>query len=116
MKLLDDYLDLQKQLYEYFEYEPGWAVIPFDDNRDYYWYIHDDSADEVHFAESKENLKKLAANDFDYDIPEIDSSDYYSDEVYKVYRGEDYTMIHVDTHTDGNKFLAIFDNKKRVLG
>ncbi len=31
-----------------------------------------------------------------------------------VYRGQDYTMISVDTHVDGNKFLQIFDNKKEV--
>lgn len=29
-----------------------------------------------------------------------------------VYRGEMYTMIVVDTQTDGNKFLRIFDNAK----
>jgi hypothetical protein len=45
----------------------------------------------------------------------------YCDEVYTqrhlpkwVYRGVEFTMICVDTHTDGNKFLAIYDNAKEV--
>lgn len=45
----------------------------------------------------------------------------YSNEIYTqrflpkwVYRGKDYTMICVDTHTDGNKFLQIFDNSKEI--
>ena len=45
--------------------------------------------------------------------------DGYSDEIYTqqslkkwVYRADDYTMVCVDTHTDGNQFLRIFDNAK----
>jgi hypothetical protein len=31
-----------------------------------------------------------------------------------VYRGAEYTMVCVDTRTDGNKFLMVFDNKKEI--
>lgn len=31
-----------------------------------------------------------------------------------VYEGLEFTMVVVDTHIDGNKFLAVYDNKKRV--
>jgi hypothetical protein len=45
---------------------------------------------------------------------------YYENVVYTqrflrkwVYESDDYTMIVVDTMTDGNKFLKVFDNEKR---
>lgn len=46
---------------------------------------------------------------------------YYVDEIYAqrfyekwVYRGNEFTMIFVDTHMDGNKFFAVFSNDKEV--
>lgn len=52
---------------------------------------------------------------------ESEEGDYYEHEIYTqrflpkwVYRGEDYTMICVDTRVDGNKFLQVFDNKKEI--
>jgi hypothetical protein len=48
---------------------------------------------------------------------ESEDGDYYENEIYTqrhlpkwVYRGADYTMVVVDTHTDGNKFLQVFAN------
>lgn len=40
----------------------------------------------------------------------------YSHEIInnEVYKKEDFTMICVDTQTDGNDFLSIFDNSKRI--
>ena len=47
--------------------------------------------------------------------------DYYQNEIYTqrflpkwVYRGKEYTMICVDTRTDGNTFLQVFDNSKEI--
>lgn len=47
--------------------------------------------------------------------------DYYEDEIYTqrhlqewTHRGDEHTMICVDTNTDGNKFLHIFDNDKEI--
>ena len=104
MKLLDDYFKVQKELYDYFGYVENWRVIPVDDATEYYWTT--DNTTFVNFAETEEEL-------FD------GSGNHYSNEIYTqrflsrwVYRAEDYTMICVDTHTDGNKFLQIFDNKK----
>jgi hypothetical protein len=64
---------------------------------------------EVKFAETIEALDDWEAGE------------YYSNEIYTqrflpkwVYRTDDYTMICVDTHVDGNKFLQIFDNAKEV--
>ena len=110
MKLLDDYLKLQNELFAYFGYKENWKAIPIDDAREYYWYLTGDGhGDEVKFAKMKKNV---------FDGTE---SDGYSNEIYTqrflpkwVYRGQDYTMICVDTNTDGNKFLQIFDNAKEI--
>ena len=106
MKLLDDYFKLQKEIHEYFGYQEDWVVIPLDDGTDYFWSL---DRDEVRFAEKKEDL-------FDEE-----AGNYYSNEIYTqrflskwVYEGKDYTMVVVDTHTDGNKFLQVFDNSKKV--
>lgn len=106
MRLLDEYFALQKQIYQYFGYVEDWAVIPIDDERESYWQLLGNS---VRFAETKEQLL------------DDDAEEYYENEIYTqrhlpkwVYRGEEYTMICVDTHIDANKFLQIFDNSKEI--
>lgn len=110
MKLLDDYFKLQDEIYKYFGYQEDWVVIPLDNATDYYWLIEgDEMTGEVVYAETKEQLADKEAGE------------YYANEIYTqrflpkwVYRAKDYTMIVVDTHTDGNKFLQVFDNAKEV--
>lgn len=103
MKLLDEYFKVQGEIYDYFGYKEDWVVIPIDNARTYFWWIDDV---EVHFADTKKEL-------FDED------GNYYVNEIYHqrflskwVYRTENFTMICVDTHADGNKFLQVFDNSK----
>lgn len=107
MKKLDDYFKLQKEIYNYFGYREDWVVIPMADATEYYWHLNGDI--EVKFAKEKDNVFKGTMEDG------------FSNEIYHqrflpkyVYRGEKYTMICVDTHTDGNKFLQIFDNSKEI--
>lgn len=111
MKLLQDYFKLQKEIFDYFGYTEDWKVIPLDDSTDYFWQLNEDSqgGGDVLFSEDVEKLK------------DIEAGEYYSNEIYTqrflpkwIYRGADYTMICVDTHTDGNKFLQVFDNSKEV--
>ncbi len=106
MELLTKYFDLQKEIYEYFGYVEDWVTIPLDDQTDSYWHLEREA---VRFADTIENLKNE------------DAGEYYENEIYRqrflpkhVYRGEDYTMICVDTHTDGNKFLQVFSNELEV--
>ncbi len=110
MKLLADYFKLRNQIFEYFGYVEDWRVLPIYDSTIHsggadYWRL-DEVAGTVKFAPIEENLD------------DEDAGDYYENTIYKqrhlpkwVYRGADYTMIVVDTHTDGNQFLQIFDNK-----
>lgn len=104
MELLDKYFKIQKEIYDYFKYTEDWVAIPINDCRRYFWFIKNNC---VCFAQSKRELKNQAGN-------------YYEDEIYMqrflpkwVYTADDFTMICVDTHTDGNKFLSIFDNAKK---
>ena len=104
MHILDDYFELQNKIHEYFGYVEDWCAIPLDDSREYFWRLEGDGPGEVLFS-LNEDL--------------TDEDDLYSNQIYTqrflpkwVYRGEDYTMVVVDTQVDGNKFLQIFDNKK----
>jgi len=107
MKLLKEYFEIQQKIYDYFGYVEDWVVIPIEDKTEYYWCVQGtDKSGDVVYAK---------------DVKDFATGDYYSNELYQqrflprcVYRGEDYTMICVDTHTDGNKFLQIFDNKKEI--
>lgn len=118
MKLLDDYFKLQQEIYEYFGYVEDWCVFPIDDRRDYYWSI---TGNEVYYCKSKENAKCLVDADYNWDSEGIDGMDVYCDDIYPnrflptaEYRAKDYSMILVDTNTDGNKFLAVYDNTKEI--
>ena len=103
MEILDNYFKLQKEIYDYFDYQEDWKVIPIDDSRKYFWRVHE-TGEEVEFADTEEELEQQGGN-------------YYTNEIFTychlpkwVYRGVEYTMIVVDTHTDGNKFLRILSN------
>lgn len=113
MKKLDEYFALQSEIYEYFGYRENWCVIPIDDCREMYWTLTGEGhGDEVIYSPTKESVLK-------YD--EILDDDVYVDEIYTqrflpkwVYRGQDYTMVCVNTHADGNRFLSIFSNDCEV--
>lgn len=125
MKILDEYFELQEKIFKHFGYVENWVTIPLDDCTEYYWYLPKDEYEggTVHFSKNKENLEKLLDNDFDYSDEDknIDGDDYYTYEIYTqrflskwVYETDDATMICVDTQIDGNKYLSIFDNAKRI--
>lgn len=110
MKLLKEYNSIRNQVFAYFGYVEDWVSIPLDDATMYHWQLTGEGhGDEVRFADTVEDLLDEA------------KGNYYSNEIYTqrflpkwVYRGEEYTMVVVDTHVDGNKFLQIFDNSKEV--
>lgn len=107
MKLLDDYSRLEKEIHDYFGYKEQWVVMPIDDGRKYYWSLNEGRGI-VGFADTEEELKNECGNYFENEIYTQRSLEKY------VYRVQDFTMICVDTCTDGNKFLQIFDNSKEI--
>lgn len=107
MKLLDDYFRIQAEIYSHFGYVEDWVVIPLDDARKYFW----------HFDGESVAYSPLPLTD---EVVE-NGEHYYINELYTQrflpkweYRAADYTMLCVDTHTDGNKFLQVFDNAKEM--
>jgi hypothetical protein len=113
MQILKDYHTLEKQIHEYFGYVEDWVTIPLDDATEMYWRIVNREA-YGGFVQYAESVNQLPTED-------NDNGDYYENEIYTqrflpkwVYRGADYTMICVDTRTDGNRYLRIFDNSKEV--
>jgi hypothetical protein len=106
MKLLDEYFELQRQIFEHFGYVEDWRVLPLDDARNYYWRLDGGDDGNVCFADTE---KELAT----------ESGNYYENEIYTqrhlpkwVYRSYDYTLVVVDTNCDSNKLLQIFDNAR----
>jgi len=105
VKLLNDYFQLQKEIYQYFGYLETWKVFPIDDSTEYFWKI---DHNQVKFADTEIELKNENGNYYE--------NSFYSARNQKdnIYRGAEYTMIAVDTNTDGNKFLQIFSNSKEL--
>jgi hypothetical protein len=104
MKLLDDYFELQRKIFDYFGYVEGWRVLPIDDARCHYWRLEGEGPGYVRFADSEDELTSESGN-------------YYEHEIYTqwhlsqwVYRASGYTLVVVDTNTDGNQLLQVFDN------
>lgn len=106
MKLLDDYLALQKQIYEYFGFVENWKVLPIQDSRQYHWFMNERYGC-VCYADTTEELALQTGNYYE------DYFCYFGDKPKAVHEAKDYTLITVDTQTDGNKFMSIFDNTKR---
>lgn len=105
MDAINEYFKVLKEVYNYFGFKEEWVALPLDDRREFDWKIIDDV--EIQYGKRDDILN--------------DTGEYYSNEIYKqrfynkwIYRGKDCTMIMVDTHSDGNKFLAIFDNSKEI--
>jgi hypothetical protein len=106
---INEYFDLQKEIYNYFGYQEDWVTIPLDYNLDSYWMLTGDKERDARVVWSDEPLTKES----------IESGKIYSGVIYTqrflpkwVYRTDDFTMVSVDTRCDGNKFLMVFDNSK----
>lgn len=109
--IVAQYFELQEKLFEYFGYKPDWKVIPPDPCMDHYWMLtgpENDSSTNVVWSK-KQFTKKLIKKG-----NEIYSGTIYTQRFLQkwVYRGPKHTMVCVDTHTDGNQVLMIFDNDR----
>ena len=95
--LIDNYFKLQDEIFKHCGYQEGWKIYPIVDYREYFWTIDD------------EDLITSNENDFS------DDGNCYCDEIIgNIFKGEKYTLILVDTHVDGNSYLALLNNLKEV--
>lgn len=108
MKILKEYFELEKKIHEYFGYVEDWVTIPLLDQTDSYWYY-----DEYFVLYSSKPLTLEVVRPG----KEIHSGSLYTQRFLPkwYYRGEEYTMISIDTHCDGNKYLMVFDNSKELV-
>lgn len=124
MNFIDDYFKIKNQIFEHVGYNENWRILPLVDSREFYWQVDKEEKEYARYAETAIQLK----NSFKPDsllsihiVGQLSEYEYYEDEIYTqrflpkwVYRGAEFTMVIVDTHTDGNKLLRIFDNSKEV--
>lgn len=106
--VFDEYVKLQKDIFDYFGYVENWRILPLVFDLEMFWA---ENGTNVVFSESGYNLT-------DEDLV----GNHYCNEIYTqrhlpkhVYRSDKYTMIVVDTNTDGNQFLQVLDNNKEVV-
>lgn len=108
MKLLEDYFALQGLIYEHFGYVEDWAVIPLRDLTASHWMIDQAEGGSGHVVWSDRPLSEesIASG------IEVFSARIYTQRFLPrwVYRAGGHTMVSIDTRTDGNKFLAVFDD------
>jgi hypothetical protein len=107
---LDAYFKLQAKIFEFFGYNQDWRVIPLDDHTDDHWMLFEDADGRGSYVYSGEPFTDKSIKD---------GMTIYGGSIYTqrflpkwVYRAEGFTMVCADTHTDGNKFLMVFDNSK----
>lgn len=102
-------------LHNYFGYKEDWVTIPIDTRVGLWWYING--------AQDDTGLGGEVV--FEYNDPYspqvVEDGACVREPIYTqrflprwIYRGEDYTMICVNTQVDGNKYLAIFSNDCEV--
>jgi len=121
MDLIEKYKSALQEIYDHIGFEEDWSVFPVDDSTECYWI----------FGDALEKLLEKKGGDWFFgdlvfspskeDLLNSNESNIYSNEIlhhrfYKksIFVGEKYTGILVDTHSDGNKFLQIFENDKQI--
>lgn len=116
-KKIDDYFSLAKEIHQFFGYQEDWVTIPMDDGREYYWFLIEEPLNiegkpEAVGGELVYSLEPLTAD-------AVRDGAIYVADVYTqrflpkwIYRTKTHTMVAIDTHTDGNKYLILLDNAR----
>lgn len=117
--IVDAFEEAKQAIFDHCGYKEDWRVIPLEDSRDYYWTIDQFEREWCKFCPQKEGLEYwLEEHEDEYGKF---GDCLYEDEIYTqrhlpkwVYRGKEFTLVCVDTHTDGNQFIRIFRNDHEV--
>lgn len=105
MNLLKNYKESLQTIYDHVGFEEDWVVYPILDNTQYFWNI---DGDRVGYASSIQELENEEGESY--------SGSIYRQRFYEkhVYEGKEFTMVFLDTQTNGMKYFSIFDNSKKV--
>lgn len=101
--LVTTYFNALQAVHDLFGYKEDWRAFPLEDCRDYYWNIQNDT---VYFSE-----EEFEGDEATYSSPIFT----YRHLNKYVYTTSELTMVLVDTQCDGNIFLMIFSNEKKVF-
>lgn len=124
-RLVEDYFALQKELHEAFGYVKDYVVIPLDDRREMHWMIVDRGCavapTQDATGEGYNSMCVWSSEPFTEESI-MAGEKIYSGPIYTqrflakwVYRANRHAMVAVDTRTDGNKLLMIFDEDKECV-
>jgi len=102
--LLETYQKARQALYDHVGFVEDWVTCPIEDRTELHWKL---TEHEVIYGIEKDVISENG-NQF--------SDDIYTQRFYEkhIYRGKKFTMVFVDTHTDGMKYFAFFDNSKEL--
>ena len=110
-ELCKTFTESEDAIQAYFGYKEDWKKIPIEACLDDYWMVSVEEEDGGGFYVTSTEPFTLESLEAGNNI--------YAGRIYTqrflpkyIYRKEDFTMVSVDTQTDGNKFLYIFDNSK----
>jgi hypothetical protein len=114
-KDIDEYFAAKARIHEAFGYKPDWVEIPMRDQRSDHWMLVDGEGPggRCVYSELPLTLETVEKGEAIYGGP-IYSGPIYTQRFLPkwVYRAGKHVMVSVDTETDGNKFLMIFDADK----
>lgn len=104
MEIIKNYEQALQAIYDHVGFTEDWVVCPILDNTQYFWTIDGDLVD---YASSIQELENEEGECYGGSI--------YRQHFYKkhVYGGKDFTLVFLDTQTDGMKYFALFDNSKK---
>ena len=118
MQNVADYWKAKNWLFNYFGYKEDWVTIPLHTQTIGLWWFINGARDET--GAGGEVIFQYQ-DDEEYDPKDVEDGNCVSWPIYTqrflpkwVYRGKDYTMVVVNTQTDGNKYLAVFSNELEV--
>lgn len=97
---IDQYFSLEREIFEFFGFNPEWQQYPLTDARDMYWLLN--GSEELCYYE--EEMTEEHLND----------SAYYSAEIRnkKIYRKDGLVLVVGDTLCDNNIYSFILDESK----
>lgn len=107
-ELLSRYNELESQILNYFGYQQEWTMLPLDDMTMMYWMLADDKvvwSDKLLTAETVEKGMEI-----------YDAVAYIAFNMTErwIWTKDDYTLLRVNTRSDNNHLLMVFDNSRQV--
>ena len=112
-EIIDAYFWAKADIHEAFGYKSDWVEIPLEDRREKHWMLvgGEGEGGRVVWSDSEFTRDSIAKGD------EIFSGTVYTQRFLSkyVFRIDKHVLVSTDMHTDGNKFLMIFDSDKECV-